>query len=128
MINCVNDVNLKRKIVTIFPTSNLSCPVKIVTKYMKLLPPAAQAWYCTPLKQRKPACWYSVQPCGVNTLTSFMPAIREEAGWKEEHVTGHSLRATCATRMAQSGVAVPLIKEQTGHRSDKSVASYMRTL
>ena len=123
----IKERNLKRKIVKIFPTKTKSCPVAIIKRYVSLLPPTAQAWYCHPLKVRKLDCWYSKQPIGVNTLSDFMKSIQAEAGWEDGFFSGHSLRATCATRMAQAAFEVPLIKERTGHRSDKSVAEYAQT-
>ena len=45
------------------------------------------------------------------------------AGYK----TNHSLRATSATRLYQSGVDEQLVMERTGHRSLDGVRSYKRT-
>ena len=41
--------------------------------------------------------------------------------------TNHSLRATAATRLYQSGVDEQLVMERTGHRSLENVRSYKRT-
>ena len=41
--------------------------------------------------------------------------------------TNHSLRATAATRLYQSGVDEQLVMERTGHRSLEDVRSYKRT-
>ena len=39
----------------------------------------------------------------------------------------HSLRATAATRLYQSGIDEQLVMERTGHRSLEGVRSYKRT-
>ena len=41
--------------------------------------------------------------------------------------TNHSLRATTATRLHQSGIDEQLIMERTGHQSTEGVRSYKRT-
>jgi hypothetical protein len=41
--------------------------------------------------------------------------------------TNHSLRATAATRLYQSGVDEQLVMERTGHRSIEGIRSYKRT-
>ena len=41
--------------------------------------------------------------------------------------TNHSLRATAATRLYQSGVDEQLVMERTGHRSLEGMRTYKRT-
>ena len=41
--------------------------------------------------------------------------------------SGHSLRATAATRLHQANIPVNQIKETTGHKSDAGLAEYQRT-
>ena len=45
----------------------------------------------------------------------------------EGFITNHSLRATAATRLYESGVNEQLIMERTGHRSLEGIRSYKRT-
>ena len=43
------------------------------------------------------------------------------------YYTNHSLRATAATRLHQSGIEEQQIMERTGHRSTEAVRSYKRS-
>ena len=52
--------------------------------------------------------------------------MRKEAGIIG-YKTNHSLRATAAIKLYQSGVDEQLIMERTGHRSLDGVRSYKRT-
>ena len=62
---------------------------------------------------------------GVNSLKKIVSNLAKEAGLVG-HYSNHSLRASMATCMYQSGINEQVIKEITGHKSD-SVRSYKRT-
>ena len=63
---------------------------------------------------------------GHNKLTSVVKTLCEAVGI-DGHMTNHSLRATCATRLYNNNVAEQVIMERTGHRSTKGVRVYKRT-
>lgn len=62
---------------------------------------------------------------GVHTLEKIVPTMMAEAGFRGKF-TLHSLRATCATRLYESGVDEQAIQEVTGHTSN-AVRAYKRT-
>ena len=85
------------------------------------------AYYLRPLEKPEGDCWYSVQPVGHNKLNISISRMCKNAGISGFH-TNHSLRATAATRLHQSGcVEEQEIMERTGHRSIEAVRSYKRT-
>ena len=61
-----------------------------------------------------------------HTINNTMSKVCKAAGIVG-FKTNHSLRATAATRLYQSGVDEQLIMEKTGHRSLEGVRSYKRT-
>ena len=63
---------------------------------------------------------------GQYSLGRTISRICKEAGIGG-YKTNHSLRATAATRLYQSGVDEQLVMERTGHRSLEGVRSYKRT-
>ena len=113
----------KRKVVPIqgnkvHPEQDL---VRLYQKYISLLPPKGkcQALYKYSLGKNclSPGTWYSDKPMGVNALKVVVKNIAKEAGL-EGKFSNHSLRASTATRLFQSGVDEQIIKEVTGHKSD----------
>ncbi len=84
------------------------------------------AYYLQPLQKPTAKCWYSVTPVGHCKLDRTIHRLCEEAGIKG-YRTNHSLRATAATRLHQSGCEEQQIMERTGHRSVEAVRSYKRT-
>ena len=85
------------------------------------------AYYLKPLQKPENKCWYSNQPVGHNKLDTTISRICKDAGIPGYH-TNHSLRASAATRLHQSGcVEEQEIMERTGHRSSEAVRSYKRT-
>ena len=71
--------------------------------------------------------WYTNQPLGHCTLDSTVKRMCEQAGIPG-YRTNHSLRATAATRLHQSGcVEEQEIMQRTGHRSIEAVRSYKWT-
>ncbi len=50
----------------------------------------------------------------------------EVAGYDPSAVSGHSLRSGFATAAVQAGASTYKIKQATGHRTDASLARYIR--
>ena len=97
-----------------------------VEKYIRLCPDTTNAFYLQPLHMPISNQWYSIKPLGHNTINNTMSRLCKAAGIGG-FKTNHSLRATAATRLYQSGVDEQLIMEKTGHRSLEGVRSYKRT-
>ena len=72
------------------------------------------------------APWYSVTPVGKHTLNDKVKKMCNMAGLSGNK-TNHSLRATGATHMYESGVPEKLIQERTGHHSLEALRSYERS-
>ena len=110
----------ERKIVWIKPNKNpLRCPVRIVEKYLKLLPTGGMKpnLYLHSLKRPKPHTWYCETPLGINKVRSVVKEILHDAGL-DGFFTNHSLHRTAATCLFQAGQNVKLIKEVTGNISN----------
>ena len=85
------------------------------------------AYYLKPLQKPRNECWYSNQPVGHNKLDTTISRMCKDAGILGYH-TNHSLRASAATRLHQSGcVEEQEIMERTGHRSSEAVRNYKRS-
>ncbi len=90
-------------------------------------PPAEiNSFYLQPMKTPTTSRWYTSRPLGHNTITKTMTRLCAAAGIGG-FKTNHSLRATAATRLYQSGVDEQLVMERTGHRSLEGVRTYKRT-
>ena len=63
------------------------------------------------------------EPSWNNKLKTYMPDIAAESGLRV-HYTNHSLRATAATRINNTGVPEKLIAEKSGHNSLKALCVY----
>ena len=107
------------------------CPVYILDKYISKLPPKAKEddlFYVRPVEKNPvttDAPWYSAVPIGKNTLQNMVTNMCSEANIQGAK-TNHSLRATAATHMFQSGIPEKVIQERTGHRSLEGLRSYER--
>ena len=116
----LRDMKKERKIVWIKPNGNaLRCPVRIVGKYISLLPKTGLKpnLYLHSLKLTKPNLWYCETPLGINKVRSVVSDMLKHAGL-DGFFTNHSLRRTAATRLFRAGKNVKLIKEITGHVSN----------
>ncbi len=104
------------------------CFVRLFKRYIQLCPESrpAHAFYLQPAKSPTPTCWYSNNPLGHHTLSKTVARLCENAGI-QGYKTNHSLRATAATRLYQSGIDEQLVMERTGHRSLEGVRCYKRT-
>ena len=98
----------------------------IIKKSLSAIPPNATAFYCSPLLKPKATQWFSCVPVGKNSLSSFMKKIAEKANWdRSKKWTNHSLRATAASRLLESGCSNSVIKATTGHKSDRGLDQYL---
>ena len=124
----LKDMKKEQKIIWVKPNVNVNrCPVRLIEKYMNLLPMVGKKpnFYLQSLTKTRPNCWYSATPVGVNTLRKCVGELLRNAGL-DGYFTNHSLRRTCATRLFQAGADVKLVKEITGHISD-AVHKYQET-
>lgn len=112
------------------PENPARCFVWLFKKYMQLCPSDApdHAFYLKPLDSSalSGSCWYSKKPLGHNQLANTVRRLCSAAGIGG-FKTNHSLRATSASRLHQSGVEEQMVMERTGHRSVDGVRSYQRT-
>ena len=130
-----NDGSLKsmrkeRKAVWVYPSMNkMRCPVRIVDKYISLLPPVRcnrkPNFYLRSLERYTPAQWYGEQVVGINSIRKIMGEISKQTGL-EGFFTNHSLRRSGTTRLFQAGIDRKIIKEFMGHISD-AVDAYQIT-
>ena len=120
----------KPKVVTHYANTDNPdrCFVHIFKKYNSLCPlnRPHDAFYLTPLKNRKSHSWFSCVPVGRNKLSNVVSTMSEVAGIGG-YKTNHSLRATAAKRLYYSGIDEQLVMEKTGHSSIEGVCSYKRT-
>ena len=111
------------------PNLGNRCPVRILDSYLNKLPPGSTAFYMQPV-QKPPTDpsqpWFKNMPVGVNPLKTMMARVSELAGLSIKY-TNHSLRATSASRMFQTGVPEKIVAEVTGHKSIKALRQYERT-
>ena len=111
------------------PDSGSRCPVRIFDLYLEKLPSGSTAFYMQPLQKRpaKPSQpWFKNMPVGVNPLKNMMAKVSKLAGLSVKY-TNHSLRATSASRMFQSGVPEKIVAEVIGHKSMNALRQYERT-
>ena len=116
------------KSVEVYQTNNIErCPVRIIMKYLSLLPKdrTCKAFYLQARRKFRPGMWFLNKAVGVNTLREVVKNVCEKAGLPGFY-TNHSLRATSATRMYRNDIEEQVIQEITGHRS-LAVRSYKRT-
>ena len=106
-----------------YPSEDLTrCPVRLVDKYMSLLPEVGPKtkkynFYLRSLEKPNPAQWYGEQVVGRHTLTKVVGRIMRDCKL-DFFVSNHSLRRTSTTRLLQGGVDKKTVKEFTGHTSD----------
>ncbi|XP_065882477.1 zinc finger MYM-type protein 2-like [Dysidea avara] len=125
-------LNQKNKTVRQYATDSERCHVKILDRYLKLLPPGAydnDIFYLQPLSGipgSSSAPWFKNVAVGRNTLGNMMKNMCNKAGISGGF-TNHSLRAYGATALFQAKVPEKLIQQRTGHRSLESLRQYERT-
>ena len=114
-IHYANTSNPTRCLIRLYKLYNSKCPVDR----------PAGAFYLKPLKNPGEAVWYQKVPVGHNVLSNTVGRLCKAAGFNG-HYTNHSLRATTATRLFESGIDEQLIMQRTRHRSTDAVRSYKR--
>ena len=128
----LNSLQKDRKIVWINPNkSNVNCClVRLIDKYMSLLPPVKSEtskhnFYLRSMEKPHPAQWYTSQVVGLNTLRKTVGQMLKDSEL-DGYFTNHSLRRSNITRLFQAGVDKKLIREISGHRSD-AIDKYAET-
>ena len=124
----LRDMKKERKVVWIKPNNDPTrCPVRLIEKYVKLLPVSGVKpnLYLHSLRKPKPSVWYKETPLGINKVRSVVKDMLKDVGL-DGFFSNHSLRRTAATRLFQAGQNVKLIKEVTGHVSN-AVEKYETT-
>lgn len=123
----LSDTRYEPKEVIQFPneTNPARCHVRLFQKFMSVRPSGNKRFYLLPAKTPT-HIWFSSRPIGKNQLSKFLADMCKTAGVQGKK-TNHSLRATCATRLYQSGIEEQQIMERTGHRSVTGVRTYKRT-
>ena len=121
----INSLRKDRKIVWINPNvTNVSrCPVRLIDKYISLLPPVKSEssrhnFYLHSMERPNPAQWYTSQVVGLNTLKKTVSELLKNAKL-DKFFTNHSLRRSSATHLFQAGVDKKIIREITEHKSDE---------
>ena len=124
------DINTQNKVIRAYALpGNRKCIVKMLDKYLSLLPPDAPYFYMRANEkfcEEQAGSTFTRQRVGVNMLKTVLPLLSKESGI-EVRYTNHSLRATAITRMFNSGVEEKIIAETSGHRSTKALRMYEHT-
>ena len=124
------DINAQNKVIRAYALpGNRKCIVKMLDKYLSLLPPDAPYFYMRANEkfcEEQAGSTFTRQGVGVNMLKTVLPLLSKESGI-EVRYTNHSLRATAITRMFNSGVEEKIIAETSGHRSTKALRMYEHT-
>ena len=120
----INSMRKDRKIVWINPNKSdvARCPVRLIDKYMSLVPPVKSEtskhnFYLRSMEKPNPVQWYTSQVVGLNTLRKTVGELLKKSEF-DGYFTNHSLRRSNITRLFQAGVDKKLIREISGHRSD----------
>ncbi|XP_071153407.1 zinc finger MYM-type protein 2-like [Mytilus edulis] len=104
--------------------------VTIYEKYLSLIPREGR-FYRKPLphKANDGSIRFSVQPIGINTLSSKMKELFKAAGISttDRNITNHSGKVTCCTTLFNAGFSDSTVKSRSGHRST-AVDTYKRPL
>ena len=125
-------LNQKNKVVRQYECDSEQCHVRILDKYLQVLPPDAiknDIFYLQPLAQvpsNPSAPWFKTTPVGKNTLGTMIKRMYNNAGISDGF-TNHSLRAYGATTLFHAEVPEKLIQQRTGHRSVEALRHYERT-
>ena len=108
---------------------NNHCIVKLLDKYLSLLPPDATHLYMRAKEKFSldvSVNSYTSQRVGINSISSILPELSKKSGIPVRY-TNHSLRATAITRMFNAEVEEKVIAEISGYRSLKAQRSYEQT-
>jgi integrase len=98
------------------------CPVSAVQRWLKLRN-ASEGPLFTSLTPKQHV---TDKRLSGTSVASVVKRLVRQIGLDPANFSGHSLRAGFVTSAARAGAAIWQIKEQTGHRSDAVVGSYIR--
>jgi hypothetical protein len=103
------------------------CPVRSFEKYIEKLHPENGRLWQRPRESytENDAVWYTKQPLGKDSLSSFMSKLSKSCGLSKIY-TNHSLRATGTSILFKRNFADSQIMVITGHKSVNSLAVYHR--
>ena len=94
-----DDEDINRDAIISAVPGDPDCPVKHITKYLKLLNKKCTALFQHPTKKIKdPKCWYDNSPVGKNVLEAMMKKM-SEVGNLSQTYTNHCIRKTCVTTL-----------------------------
>jgi integrase len=97
--------------------SDAICPVRALGEYLEVHPQATGPLFLG----STPDGWVNER-----TIARVVKRWVEAIGGNPQQYSGHSLRAGFATAAALSGLSMPLIAVQTGHRTVQALSSYVR--
>ena len=124
------DINAQNKVIRAYALpGNQKCIVKLLDKFLSLLPPDAPYFYMQAneeLYEEQAGFTFARQRVGINVLKTVLPLLSKESGIKVQY-TDHSLCATSITHMFNSGAEEKIIAETLGQRSTKALRLYERT-
>ena len=124
-------LNQTNKVVRQYEVDKERCHVKILDRYLRVLPHESNesdVFYLKPFAKvpSDPSMpWFTNVPVGKNTLGTMMKKMCQKAGL--EKYTNHSLRAYGTSTLLQASVPEKLIQQRTGHRSLEALRQYERT-
>ena len=119
----LKSMNREGKVIWVYPAEDVvKCPIRLVDKYMSLLPMVGPKtkktnFYLRSLEKPNPAQWYGEMPVGRHTLTKVVSELLKNVEL-DGFFSNHSLRRTSTTHLFQAGIDKKIIKEFTGHSSD----------
>ena len=128
----ISQLRVTNKVVPVYaiPDMGVRCHVFVPDKYFSKLSQEAfkkDNFYLQALSPSNPEKpWFSCTPVGRNTLGKIVQTVCLE-GNIPGRKTNHSLRATGASTMFESGVPEKIIQQRTGHRSLEGLRHYEQT-
>lgn len=102
------------------PSNPEQCIVNCYDKYVSHRPENVKEFYLTPLTNPKGNVWYKTTPLGVNSLSSVIKNIFQEAGLQDKF-TNHSLKRSARSILSGDGFGRDLIIKKTGHASQSDL-------
>ena len=123
----IRDIKKQPKLVSAFSTDNDRNPIYIYQKYISHRPiNSGDRFYLRPHPNPTSTTWYTCQPLGIQSIAKIIKQSLSKDDESSNKFTPHSLRATTATRLYESGIEEQVISEITGHTST-AVRHYKRT-
>jgi integrase len=110
-------------------TNTDRCPVKLFKKFASHRPAemklADSPFFLAINRRRKPECniWYAKSALGKNEIGKFLCKAAKAANLPG-HISNHSVRKTCISRLMDAGVPQNYVAQLSGHKNLKSLDSY----